>query len=189
MNNYEYIIASLPVLDQQGSLDADFWIREIRHQCSEQDNALIDLLLDSQDPDKMDENLYKKALHSSNAFIRDYLMWDLQVRNTKAGYLNGMLGRPEGLDIIDLPGAVDFDEKPSVEEVLNQADILEREKGLDSLMWEKSLDLVRMHIFDMDVILSFIARLKITDRWNKLDPQTGRLMFRSLVEEIRKTRE
>ena len=93
------------------------------------------------------------------------------------------------MDVIDLPGATDFDEKPSVNEVLEQSDILEREKGIDSLMWNKAADLVRMHVFDADVILSFIARLKITDRWSKLDPQTGRKLFRSLVEEIRKTRQ
>lgn len=189
MNNYEYIIASLPVLDRQENLNADSIIREIRSQCSVRDNVLIDLLLDSQDPDKMDESLYKKALGSSNTFIREYLLWDLRVRNTKAEYLNRVLGRPEGMDVIDLPGSTDFDEKPSVNEVLEQSDILEREKGIDSLMWDKASDLTRMHVFDADVILSFIARLKITDRWSKLDPQTGRKLFRSLVDEIRKTRQ
>lgn len=189
MNNYEYIIASLPVLDRQESLDADALVSEIRNQCSSRDNALIDLLIDSQDPEKMNESLYKKALGSSNFFIREYLLWDLRVRNTKAEYLNRVLDRPEGMDVIDLPGAIEYDERPSVEEVLEQKDILQREKDLDSLMWEKAQDLTRMHVFDLDVLLSFIARLNISDRWNKLDPQTGRLMFRSLVDEIRKTRQ
>lgn len=189
MNNYEYIIASLPVLDRHENLDADAIVSEIRSQCSSGDNALIDLLLDSQDPEKMEESLYRKALASSNSFIREYVKWDLRVRNTKAEYLNRVLGRPEGMDVIDLPGALDYDEKTSVCEVLEQTDILEREKGIDSLMWDKAADLSRMHVFDADVILSFIARLKITDRWSKLDPQTGRKMFRSLVDEIRKTRQ
>ena len=37
-------------------------------------------------------------------------------------------------------------------------------------------------------ILGFTAKLKIIDRWNKLDPETGRELFRKLVDEIRKTR-
>ena len=189
MSNYEYIIASLPVLDRQERVDADAIVAGIRKQCSGQDNALIDLLLDSQNPDKMDESLYRKALGSSNGFLREYLFWDLRVRNTKAEYLNRVLGRPEDQDVIDLPGATDYDEKPAVKQVLEQADILEREKGLDSLMWDKAVTLADLHILDMDVILSFIARLMITDRWSRLDPQTGRLMFRSLVDEIRKTRQ
>lgn len=188
MNNYEYIISCLPVLDSGRSLDPQALVDEIRSQCSAHDNALIDLLEDSFNPDRLDAGLYKRALSSSNAFIREYLLWDLQVRNTKAQYLNRVLERPEDTDVIDLPGAVDYDAKPAVEAVLARTDILERERGLDSLMWDKAEDLVRMRIFDLDVILAFIARLRITDRWNRLDPQTGRTMFRRLVDEIRKTR-
>ena len=148
----------------------------------------VDILEDSFDASKLNEDLYRRALSCSNSFLREYLLWDLQVRNTKTEFLNRTLERPEGSDVIDLPCAVDYDARPAVEAVLAQTDILEREKGLDSLMWEKAEELVRMHVFDLDVILSFIARLRITDRWNKLDPQTGRLMFRRLVDEIRKTR-
>ena len=56
-------------------------------------------------------------------------------------------------------------------------------------MWQKAEELTMLHLFDIDVILAFIAKIKITDRWNRLDPQTGRRMFRTLVEEIRQTRE
>ena len=55
-------------------------------------------------------------------------------------------------------------------------------------MWAKADELVQMHIFDVDIILAFIAKLKIADRWNKLDPESGREMFRRLVQEIRNTR-
>ncbi|MBO5651574.1 MAG: DUF2764 family protein, partial [Selenomonas sp.] len=63
-----------------------------------------------------------------------------------------------------------------------------RERGLDDIMWAKADELVQMHIFDVDIILAFIAKLKIADRWNKLDPESGREMFRRLVQEIRNTR-
>ena len=47
MNNYEYIIASLPVLGKDaGSVDADALVQSVRNQCSDSDNALIDKLLD-----------------------------------------------------------------------------------------------------------------------------------------------
>ena len=44
-----------------------------------------------------------------------------------------------------------------------------------------------MDVFDIEAILGFIAKLKIIDRWDKLDPETGRELFRKLVEEIRST--
>ena len=41
--------------------------------------------------------------------------------------------------------------------------------------------------FDIDILLSFITKLKITDRWSKLDPESGRELFRRLVGEVRGT--
>ena len=43
------------------------------------------------------------------------------------------------------------------------------------------------HYFDLTVILGFIVKLKIIDRWMKLDEATGREMFRELVDEVRGT--
>ena len=190
MNNYEYIIASLPVSDENaGALDAGALISEIRSLCSETDNRLIDLLLDGFDPDKLDSSFYMHAFASNNAFIKDFFLYDLKVRNTKVGFINRRLGRPEGLDVLPEPGEEDFDGKAEVEAVLEQDDILARERGLDKLMWNKADELVLMHLFDLDVILAFVARIMITDRWNKLDPQTGRELFRCLVDEIRNTRQ
>ncbi len=189
MNNYEYIIASLPVPETAGTLDADSLTEAIRSQCSPADNALIDILAGGFDPENLTPDFYTGALASRNGFIRDYFLWDLRVRNTKTEYLNSRLARPEGSDLIDLPGALEFDEKPQVLRILSGTDILARERSLDDLMWQKAEELTMLHLFDIDVILAFIAKIKITDRWNKLDPQTGRRMFRTLVEEIRQTRE
>lgn len=169
----------------------------IRSQVSDKDSELLDCLQDACNPEKLDYSFYCKALSCNNSFLREYLRFDLLLRDTKTEYLNKIIGRPEGQDIIPLPGTADeyeapscpeFDEKPAVLAVLEQDDIMARERGLDRLLWDKAEELVRMHIFDLDVILSVVARLLITDRWDKLDPATGREMFRSLVQEIRNTR-
>ena len=188
MNNYEYIIASLPVPDKDEALDVSALVEEIRSQLSESDNALMDLLLSGFNTDSLNEEFYRKALGSRNAFIREYFLWDLRVRNTKTEFLNRTLGRSSGQDVIGLPDSQEFDARGEVEAVLSQSDILARERGLDALMWDKCEQLTMLHLFDVDIILAFTARLMITDRWNRLDPATGREMFRSLVEEIRKTR-
>lgn len=186
MNNYEYIIASLPVLGKDArSLDADALVQGIRGQCSASDNALIDRLMDAFDAEKLDAAFYEAALGSRNHFLREFLRFDLQVRNTKVEYLNSVLGRPEGQDV--LPMEEEFDEKPRVMEILSGTDILKREKGLDDLMWEKADSLTQMDLFDIDIILAFIAKIMIASRWSKLDEETGREMFRRLVNEIRKT--
>lgn len=187
MNNYEYIIASLPVLGKDArNLDADALVEGIRKQCSAGDNAMIDRLLDGFKADKLDAAFYEAALGSGNHFLREFMRFDLQVRNTKVEYLNSVLGRPEGLDIIPLEE--EFDEKPRVMEILSGTDILKREKGLDDLMWEKADALTQLDVLDVDIILAYIAKIMIASRWSKLDENTGREMFRRLVNEIRKTR-
>lgn len=187
MNNYEYIIATLPVLDREtGNVDADALTESVLNLCEGRDRELVGLLLDGFDRDKLGVDYYRRVQDSRNAFLRDYMSFDLLVRNTKVEYLNKALGRPEGTDIV--LSEPEFDEKPKVLAILAQDDILSRERDLDTLMWDKAEELTLLHIFDMDVILAFLAKLKIADRWNKLDPETGRQLFRRLVEEIRKTR-
>ncbi len=195
MNNYEYIIAGLPVLqaDQKDSIDAQGLLEEIRSQLSKKDNALMEFLLDGWDSEKLGEDFYLKAAASNNDFVRDYFEYDLGLRNAKVSYLNKALGRPEGQDIMILPHdstkyeeIKDFEDAAKAVEVLGQNDILGRERGLDDLLWAKIDELTVMHVFDIDVILGFVCKLKIVDRWLSLDEATGREYFRKLVKDLRK---
>ena len=198
MNNYEYIIASLPVPEPDGgTANVEALIEFIRSQCSDRDSALIARLEDGFDPQKLNYGFYSSALESRNRFLREFLRFDMLVRNTKVEYLNRVLERKEGEGIIPVPGMCeesdtpscpDFDEKPEVMAVLEQDDILAREKGLDRLLWNKADELTRLRLFDMDVILAIVAKLLITERWNRLDPESGRELFRNLIQEIRNTR-
>ena len=74
-----------------------------------------------------------------------------------------------------------------LEAILNDRDILARERAIDSLYWEKLDAMTVQHYFDMDVILAFILKLHIIDRWHQLDEKTGREMFRKLVNEVKAT--
>ena len=190
MNNYEYIVASLPVItsDFRGDLDYQGVIAEIRSQLSKKDEAILDTLLDGFDADKLDADFYRKALSSPDKFIRDYFSYDLDVRNTRVEFLNKALNRPDGMDIMVLDEEaepVEFEGRRQVMAVLEGSDILERERGLDNLMWEKIDEIVGLQVFTLDAILGFAAKLQIIARWLKLDPETGRELFRKLVDEIR----
>ena len=190
MNNYEYIVASLPVItsDFRGDLDYNGVIGEIRSQLSKKDEEILDILLDGFDPEKLDRDFYLKALASKDAFIREYFSYDLDVRNTRVEFLNKALNRPEGLDILVLDEEAEpreFEGWKQVMSVLESSDILARERGLDDLMWAKIDEIVGLQVFTLDAILGFAAKLQIIARWLKLDPQTGRELFKKLVDEIR----
>ncbi|MBO4428121.1 MAG: DUF2764 family protein [Bacteroidales bacterium] len=191
MNNYEYIIASLPVLARgDGSKpDAAALLEEIRSQLSEKDCGTLDFLLDGFDSEKLGAEYYAKAAASPHRFIREYFAFDLGLRNTKVRWLNRTLGRAPEQDILVLgeePG--DFPLEAEANAVLEGGDILEREKGLDALMWNKADEICLMDVFTLDLILSFVAKLQIVDRWLRLDEETGRALFRRLLAEIKETK-
>ena len=188
MNNYEYIISSLPdiSMDWKGT-DEQSWeniIAEIRNLCSPKDNTLIDSLLEGYEDDKLDADFYKQALSGKNKFLREYFKFDLNVRNAKVRYLNNALNRPADTDIfMDAPG--EFEEGQKLESLLDTDDILGRERGIDDLMWAKIDELTIFDYFNIDVVLGFIAKLHIVSRWLKLDPESGKAMFSRLVDEVR----
>ncbi len=190
MDNYQYIIASLPVPNKDirpgdVSRSAEL-LAFIREHCSREDNTLIDRLLDGYDESKLGQAFYETALSGADRFIREFFTFDLRVRNAKVRFLNKALDRPVDQDIFLEPEG-EFPEAEKIAAVLQDKDILARERGLDGLMWAKIDEILIFDTFNIDVILGFIAKLKISDRWLTLDEQTGREMFRRLVQEIRGT--
>ena len=193
MDNYEYLIAGLPVLSMDVS-DSDksdkIYVRgiidEIRALSSDKDNSLIDLLLSGYEEENFTPEFYRSMLSHPNAFLREFFRFDLDVRNAKVRFLNDKLGRPSHQDIF-LEDEGEFEEENEVRRVLYGSDLLEREKGLDTLTWAKIDELNTFDYFNVSALLGYIAKLKIIDRWMSLDKDMGRELFRKLVAEIRGT--
>ena len=200
MNNYEYIIASLPDITtgwKFGEKTPEDYIEEIVSLCSNKDRETITFLMDGYCDEKLNAEFYCEALQHKNAFIREFFLFDLNVRNAKVKYLNKALGREADRDVLTFgedaaPKVLEatekeFEEAAALEAVFAQADILSRERGIDDLMWDKISNLTTFNYFDINAILGFITKLNIVARWFRLDEQTGREMFKQLVDEVRGT--
>ena len=200
MKNYEYIIASLPDITtgwKFGEKGPEDYIEEIVSLCSEKDQELISFLMSGYEDENLSADFYAKALTHKDQFIREYFRFDLNVRNAKVKYLTKALGREMSRDVLtfgeDTDQAVldavaeEFEEAADLETVLNTGDILYRERGIDDLVWEKIESLTTFNYFDIDAVLGFITKLNIVARWYRLDEQTGREMFKKLVDEVRGT--
>ena len=188
MNNYEYIISSLPALSLgwkfgNGTSFGSYtgWIRS---QLGDADLKKLDRLMDGFKDENLNPDFYKAALSDKDPFISGYFSFDLNVRNGKARFLNKAFERPLNQDTIEIETG-EFAEAARLDAVLLDADLLSRERGLDSLMWDKISQLVIFNYFDMDAVLAFVAKLHIIARWSELDEKTGREMFLRLVEEVR----
>ena len=193
MDNYEYIVASLPVLRPEDSrsdnVNAEALIAEIREQLSGRDQAVLDQLLAGYDAEQLTEDFYRQILRHKNRFLREWFRFDLDLRNATVGYLNHQLHRAPDHDkiLLEEREVEEFPDLEAAERILRGADILQRERGLDELRWHKVDEITLLDYFDLETLLGYVAKLKIIDRWLQLDPDSGRALFRRMVEEIRTT--
>lgn len=190
MNNYEYIISSLPALSLDWKFGEgasfDTYVGWIKSQLSESDQKVADRLLDGFKDENLTREFYEAAVKDGNRFLKEYFTFDLNVRNGKARFLNKAFDRPLEQDTIRLDTG-EFAEAQKLEEALDVPDLISRERGLDSLMWDKITEITTFDYFDLEAVLGFIARLRIISRWFTLDETTGREMFIRLVDEVRGT--
>lgn len=190
MKNYEYIISSLPALSLgwnfPGGASFDSYVDWIRSQLDKKDKQALDKLLAGYKDENLVPGFYQDALSDSEPFIREFFAFDLNVRNAKARFLNKAFDRPLDQDTIALD-AGDFPEAEQLQGIFQSPDLLERERGLDGLFWDKISRMTVFNYFDLSAVLAFVAKLHIIGRWFALDEESGRRMFLSLVEEVRGT--
>ncbi len=187
MDNYVYIVAGLPELtssfENMGFNYAT--VKEgIMELLSEKDQKLVELMEEGFNEDNLGAEFYEKAAKSKNRFIREYFDFDARLRNLKVGYLAKRLGKKGEDYMVELPEA-DFEEGKQIQEILADADFVDREQRMDELKWEKASDIARMDYFNMNAILAFLVKAKTVQRWAELDAEKGQEMFHKLVQEIR----
>ncbi len=189
MDNYVYIVAGLPdlVADYEGaSFDYAATKESIMELLSEKDQALVELLEEGFDEDRLGAEFYAKAAESKNRFIREYFDFDGRLRNMKVTFLAKHLGKEGEPYMVDMPEA-EFEEEKRIRDILVNTDFVQREQQMDELKWEKASDIARMDYFNMNAILAFLVKAKTVQRWAELDPIQGETMFKKLVKEIRGT--
>ena len=187
MDNYVYIVAGLPELTsglENTNFDYNAVKESIMELLSEKDRQLVELMEEGFDENTLGADFYAKAAESKNRFIREYFDFDGRLRNLKVEYLAKRLDKNGEDFMVELPEA-DFEEEKQIQEILADADFVEREQKMDELKWEKASDIARLDYFNMNAILAFMVKAKTVQRWAELDPVKGQEMFKKLVNEIR----
>ncbi len=81
------------------------------------------------------------------------------------------------------------EEVPYAAEILkiaeSETDLSSKEKALDQVKWMFLDETTIFNYFTIEVILSFIIKLDIVDRWMKLDEETGKALFAQLLNDIK----
>lgn len=201
MNNYIYIISGLPDFTpdwNKGEKSLNEYLEQVRELLSSKDNEVLDFIIQGFDKDSLGLEFYREALAHRLKFIREFFRFDFDVRNQKVRYLNNALGRSPEKDVLKLtdpeveenglePEEHEFKEAARLQSILEQNDILSRERGIDDLYWEKIDEITLFDYLNFDKIMGIIVKMMIIHRWIILDEETGRSMFKKLVDEVRGT--
>lgn len=172
MRNYQYITASLPdiALDyKSGGFDYAALESQVKELCSRRDCRLIDWLSAGNNPDMLSNHFYNAVERTGNRFLTEYFRFDRELREAKVAFLEGR------------PYPTEFGK------AFKETNLIEREKKLDALLWQKADETVTFDIFTFDIILSFLAKARIVERWSRLDQKLGEEFFKSLVQDVRGT--
>ncbi|MGL5317970.1 MAG: DUF2764 family protein, partial [Bacteroidales bacterium] len=67
----------------------------------------------------------------------------------------------------------------------DENDIVERERRIDLFKWKWLSDNTFFHYFSVEVLLSYLFKLEMIQRWLILDKQTGEQMFRKIIQDLK----
>lgn len=145
---------------------------------------------------------YDYMLHSENKFVRQYAEFSMNLKNLLVALNSRKYGRDIRIEVIgdnDFSNALrisnskDFGlsmDDPYVEKVISLVEnnnLVERERGLDLLIWNFLDEAVVFEYFSIERVISFMLKLMIVERWSRMSSESGRKVFMELVEKFRKS--
>ena len=143
---------------------------------------------------------YAACGKAGSRFLREWSEFDRTLRNVTAAVTARAAGRPVeevtvgGGDVVEQlerSSAADFGlrgELPYIDAVIaavnDEANLVEKERKIDLIRWNEATELATFDYFDINTILSYLARVNIVARWTQLDAVRGREMFDRLMAEL-----
>lgn len=147
------------------------------------------------------EHYYDYMMSYPNKFIRKYADFTLNVKNL----VTALVAKKHGKDVeVEIIGDNDFartikksnlkdfgmgdnELSEKVISIMNNNNLVERERRLDGLVWDFLENETTFKYFSLDNIISFFIYLKIIDRWSTMKSDRGREIFMEMVEKFKNT--
>lgn len=147
---------------------------------------------------------YDHVLMVKNTFLKEWFTFNLHaknifsafnIRNYKLPKDNVYIGDNYVTEALKRSSLKDFglsNDLPFVEKLLSideNTNAMEKEKAFDIIRWNFLNELNTFNYFTIEVIIAFIIKLFMVDRWLKLDPETGRKMLKQIITDLDKSYE
>ncbi len=142
---------------------------------------------------------YRDALELKNRFLKNWFEFELNLKNLlifntaqqfNLPYENELLGNTNVVRALrqktgrDVGDAAEWPYFERVAQLSENTDIALREKGIDQLKWSVLDEMNIFNYFSIEVIISYMIKIMIIERWLKLDPKTGEELFRRLLGDL-----
>ena len=143
---------------------------------------------------------YEECAKSDCRFLREWSEFDRTLRNVSAAAVARAAGRSiesatiGGGDVTDQlqrSSAADFGLRGEVayidaviSAVNDEQNLVEKEHKIDLIRWEQASELAGFDYFNINAILSYLAKINIVARWALLSPKRGREMFERIMAEL-----
>lgn len=154
--------------------------------------------------DRLWSLFYEYAMNCSNALVRRWYEFNLDLNNILAG----ITARTYGLDMqkvivgsnataqaLRTSGARDWglsqelDFFDDVVRLLDEDDLAQRERKTDLLRWQWLEDNTFFNYFTVERLFSYMVRLGMVERWTSLDKERGQQLFRQLIGDLKEQTE
>jgi len=147
---------------------------------------------------------YEFALQPKNEFIQNWFMFELDTKNILTAFNCIRYGYELSEQLIKvkqnnnsyslllskrLKHEYFDDDLPFSEQIFKVAEmdtsLFEREKALDKIKWDYLDEYTFFHYFTIEKIFSYVVKLLITERWLKLDTETGKSLLDRLMNDLK----
>ncbi|MCG2713081.1 MAG: DUF2764 domain-containing protein [Candidatus Omnitrophica bacterium] len=141
---------------------------------------------------------YSKMINHDNGFIRRYFSFDLELRNVLASFnkrkfnlsqdILMRIGDYSVMDKLSASTANDFGLSKELDYIQGLLDAFLKknsvniEKFTDQLRWEMIDQINSLTYFQIDVLLGYLIKLMLVERWIFLDEVTGKEGFQKITE-------
>ena len=145
--------------------------------------------------------LYEEGMRSSNAFVRDWFAFNLNLNNILAAVIcrkhgfdlkKAIVGEGEVQDALRTSNAKDFGLSatlPEIDDILRLSeveDLYEREKKTDALRWAWLEDKTLFHYFEAENVFAYWLQAQMLFRWDILNKEEGEQIFRELIADMKR---
>ena len=143
---------------------------------------------------------YDVCARSKCRFIREWTAFDRTLRNVSAAIVARAAGRKvdevtggkgDIVEQLQRSSAADFGlrgEVTSLDAVIaavnDEQNLVEKEHKIDLVRWEQASELASFDYFNINAILSYLAKINIVARWALLDVKRGREMLNRIMAEL-----